>query len=148
MTNSKAYIYIGKLLIILVFTTLLTFPNLTQAQDKGVLASLLNQSCRYYSDLDFRHDNILNDKGEGYAAYCWGFFEALIEVHQNERGNDIFSCVPTYAYYDVFLENVIKNFMSSYAKTHADDNKLKVRAYSLVNTAITKEYDLLCGAPK
>ncbi len=111
------------------------------AQDKGLLGSILNESCERVLELDFDAIKARTSQGSG---FCWGYFEAIIEQKQFIEGKDIFSCVPTYAYYDVFRKSVIRNFMNDFHKKYSAGNKY-VRAFDLAQRAVDKEFESMCN---
>lgn len=106
------------------------------AQEKGLLAHVLAESCDLYVDQK-------NEKGLEYKVFCSGYFEALIEQKQHHGDKDIYKCLPTYGDFDPFKIRVIEGFLKKYeVKRYQGDTY--VRAFNLANDAIDEQYLLEC----
>jgi hypothetical protein len=122
---------------IILFSIVVSASVTARAEERGLLASILNENCEDYIKAD-------KNKTYEYETFCSGYFESLIEQRQFNEKKDIFDCFPTYGDYDPFKRAVIRNFMVSFDAEHSNGNEF-VRAFNLASEAVDKEFDLRCS---
>lgn len=120
----------------ILFSILLVMASEAHAQERGLLASVLNDSCNKYI-------TGTENKAYEYETFCSGYFESILEHKQFIEKKNIFDCFPTYGDYDPFKKLVIQNFMAKFDQQKAKGNEY-VRAFDLARESVDELFAAKC----